>query len=109
MKLEAKYLIVTSLFSLACGSLAIAPVVMSESAYVGSIVFLPVLILVLIVAAIVFVAGIIVLASTKKLGPYVLLFAILLPVGFFIGATVSKYLELGAYRIEPMVPFEVLR
>lgn len=109
MKIESKYVVCTSLLSLTSGSLAIAPVVMSDNGYVGSIVVIPVLILVLVAAAITFVVGIVALASTKRLGPYILLFAVLLPAGFFVGAMVSKYLGLGAYRIEPMVPFEVLR
>ncbi len=109
MKTESKYIIGTSILSVASGSLALAPVVMSENGYVGSIVFVPVLILVLIASVLTFLVGIIVLATSRKLGPYVLLFAILLPIGFFIGAIVSKHLEIGAYRTEPMVPFEVLR
>ncbi len=109
MNKESKYIIVTSLLSLSSGAFAIAPVVMSENAYVGSIVVIPVLILVLIAAAITFVVGIVALASTKRLGPYILLFAVLLPVGFLMGAMVSKFLGIGAYRIEPMIPFEVLR
>ncbi|MBA2378429.1 MAG: hypothetical protein H0V76_02505 [Blastocatellia bacterium] len=101
---KPKFIIGTSLLSLTTGSLAIAPVVMSENGYVGSIVFLPVLIVVLIVAALTFLVGIVVLATWRELGPYILLFAMLLPIGFFTGAMISKHLEIGAYKVEPTRP-----
>jgi hypothetical protein len=93
-----------ALISLITGALCLFPVVTSENGYVGSIVFFFLLVLVLGIAAIGFLIGLVVTATSNRVGPYIILFAVFLPIGFFGGAVVSKYLEIGAYRIEPMSP-----
>ncbi len=94
----------TSIVSLGLGVLAIVPVVRSSNGYVAGFVFLPMLVLVAVVALVLAIAGIALLSLRKSKGPFFILAALLIPTGFFGGATVSKHLELGAYYQEPMSP-----
>jgi hypothetical protein len=102
MKPIHKRLLVTSVIALAVGALAIVPVVTSYNGYVAGFAFLPLFVLVCCVAFVLLVAGLITI--TKKVGPPLLLAAALIPVGFFGAAMISKQLELGAYKEDPMVP-----
>ena len=102
MKPTYKRLSVAALVSLGLGVLAIVPVVNSDNGYMAGYVFFPLLVLVSLVALGLFVVGLITIKA--KSGPMLLLAGVLLPVGFFGAALVSKQLELGAYREDPMVP-----
>jgi hypothetical protein len=97
-----KRLLITVLASLGVGVLAIIPVVNSENGYAAGYVYFPLIFLIGIVCFVMIFAGLITITRTE--GPYLLLAAVLLPVGFFGAAFVSKSLELGAYREEPMRP-----
>ena len=107
MKGIYRNLVISGILSLGLGVLSIMPVVLSENGYVAGYVYLPLLILIFLVAAILFLVGFGLIAASKKAGPYILLSSILIPVGFFGGAFVFKYFEVGAYRVEPMIPFSV--
>lgn len=97
-----KRLIITAVASLGVGALAVIPVVNSENGYVAGYVYFPLIFLIGIVCFGMVLAGLITITRTE--GPYLLLAAVLLPVGFFGAAFISKSLELGAYREEPMRP-----
>ena len=102
MKPVYKYLIVTIVTALGLGAVAIVPVVNSDNGHVSGFVFLPLLLLICIISFILLFIGLILI--TKKAGPFLLLSALLLPIGFFGAAFIAKQLELGAYREDPMVP-----
>jgi hypothetical protein len=93
-----------SLVSLGLGVLAIVPVVRSENGYVGSIVILPMFLMVAVATLILGVFGIAMLVAKKSAAPFFLTSALLIPCGFFGGAMVSKYFEIGAYYQGPMSP-----
>ena len=97
-----KRLLITGVASLALGALGIIPVVNSENGYVAGYVYFPLILLIGFGCFVMVLAGLITMTRTE--GPYLLLAAILLPVGFFGAALVSKSLELGGYREEPMRP-----
>ena len=98
-----KKLLITALWSLGLGALAIVPVIHSDNGYVAGYVFFPILLLIGAAALLLFIGGLI--TVTKPAGPFLLLFAFLLPVGFFAGGFVAKTFELGAYREQPMFHF----
>lgn len=97
-------LIIIAVISLTVGALAIVPVVKSENGYVGSIAFFFLFILVCIVTVILFLAGLLCLPFSKKIGISVLTSTLMLPVGFFGAAITSKHFEIGAYKEQPMRP-----
>ena len=74
----------------------------SDNGYVAGFVFLPLLLMIGIISFILVFIGLIMI--TKKAGPFLLLSALLLPIGFFGAGFIAKALELGAYREDPMVP-----
>ena len=102
MKPNHKYLLITVIGSLSVGALLLALVITSDNGYVAGFVFLPLLLLIGIISFILLFIGLI--QITKKAGPFLLLSALLLPIGFFGAAYIAKQLELGAYREDPMVP-----
>ena len=102
MKPIFKRLLITAPISLGLGAIAILPVVTSDNGYVAGYAFFPLLLLIGVLTFVLVVAGLI--AITKKAGPILLMAAVLIPVGFFGAALVSKQLELGAYREDPTVP-----
>lgn len=93
-----------AIVSLGLGGLAIVPVVRSDNGYIGSIVMLPMFLIVAVATIILGVLSIVMLAVKRSAAPFFLTAALLIPCGFFGGATVSKYFELGAYYQEPMRP-----
>ncbi len=102
MKPIHKNLLITAITSIGIGAFAILPVVFSDNGYVAGFVFFPLLLLIGIVAFILFFAGLV--TVTKKIGPFLLLSSILLPSGFVVAGIISKQLELGSYREQPMRP-----
>src|SRR5688500_1156174 len=102
MKPIYKRSFITAPVSLGVGALAIVPVVTSDNGYVAGYAFFPLFLLVGLVAFVLFVVGLIRIKENS--GPILLLAAVLLPAGFFGAALISKQLELGAYREDPMVP-----
>ena len=102
MKPVYKYLAITTLISVALGCGAIWMVVDSQNGYVAGFVYFPLLILIGASSFILILVGLITI--TKKVGPFLLLAALLLPGSFFGSALVTKHFEWGAYREDPMVP-----
>ena len=95
-------LILSIVLPLIIGCVAIMPVIYSENGYVAGFVFFPLFLLVGAASLILFVIGLIGLASKSKSAAWLLLSAILLPASFISLGLVAKFFELGAYRQEPM-------
>ena len=104
MKAVYKKIILTFLISFGIGSGAILLVAKSDNGYVAGFVFLPLFFLIALLSLILFVVGFMLLGSTEKSAPWVLLLAVLIPANFITSGLLAKYFEIGAYREEPMVP-----
>jgi hypothetical protein len=99
-----KHLLLSVLLPLGLGILAIIPVINSDNGYVAGFVFLPLLIVVLLGTAGLFIVGLVATGMKGRPGLWVLLAAPMLFCGFFGGGMVAKQFEIGAYRGDPMVP-----
>jgi hypothetical protein len=89
--------------SLGLGVLAIFPIVQSENGYVAGFAYIAILFFIASVSLLTGIVGLIMLALRKQAGPFLLIVALLIPVGFFGSAVAAKFFELGSYREEPMV------
>lgn len=85
-----------------------AVIINSENGYVGGMIFVPLFLLVIIAAIVLFIAGVIGFSLDRKSwGWGLLLSSFLLPASFIASCLVAKYFEIGAYRIQPMIPLSV--
>jgi len=101
-------LAITAILSAVAGSIPTAILASTENGYVAGFVVLPLLLLLGIVRILLFICAILFIAKEKfALGLYFLLSVPLIPAFWLGSAIVAKHFEIGAYRVEPMVPFEV--
>ena len=108
MKLNYKLLGTASFCDAAIGFAVATLIINSENGYVGSMIFLPVFLFVIIAGFVLFIISIIVFSFDKKsLGASFLISTFLLPTSFLAFCLIAKYFEIGAYRQEPMIPFPI--
>lgn len=105
MKAVYRNFIITFLISAIVGCSATLLIAGSENGYAAGFIVLPLLFLFGVVSLILLITGFICLGLEKKIAPWLLLSAVLLPAGFISSAISAKYFEIGAYRQEPMVSF----
>lgn len=108
MKLNYITLGVISFIATAIGFATATVIINSENGYIGSMIFLPLFLLVIFAGVVLFITSIIVLSFDKKsLGAGLLISAFLLPASFMASCLIAKHCEIGAYRQEPMIPFPI--
>lgn len=106
--LTVKGFAITVILSAVAGSIPTAILASADNGYVAGYFILPLLFLLAIVCVLLFISAILFIAKEKfAIGLYFLLSILLVPAFWGVSATVAKHFEIGAYRIEPMVPFEV--
>lgn len=90
------------------GSIPTAILASADNGYVAGYAILPLLLLLSIVCICLFVCAVIFIAKEKFVVGLYFLLAVLLVPAFWVGsAMAAKHFEIGAYRVEPMRPFEV--
>ena len=110
MNINKEFVGIVSFCAAASGSGLSMLIINSENGYVGSIIFLPLFLLVIVVGIVLFIVGIIIgFGSDKKSWGWALLFSsFFLPASFVASCLIAKYFEIGAYLQEPMIPFPIL-
>jgi hypothetical protein len=88
----------------ALGVFATAIIASGDNSYTAGFIVLPILFLELLVCAILFVIGIVLIVKDNLAGFYFLLAVLLLPSATVGTSVLAKRFEIGAYRVEPMVP-----
>ncbi len=108
MNLNYKLLDIISFCAAAIGFAMALIIINSANAYVGSMAFLPVFLIVIIASVVLFIISIIIFSFDKNsLGAGLLISAFLLPTSFLASCLTAKYFEIGAYHQEPMIHFPV--
>ena len=99
---------VTLVVSATIGSIPTAILASADNGYVAGYALLPLLLLLSIVCILLFICAVVFIAKERfALGLYFLLSVLLVP-AFWVGsAMAAHYFEIGAYRVEPMQPFDI--
>lgn len=102
-----KLILFTAIASIALGLSAVAIVVNEPNGYIAGFTFFFLFLLITLGSGALIIGGIVtaIINQTRRFAPLLVLAAVLLPSSFFVGASVAKQFELGAYRQEPMVTF----
>jgi hypothetical protein len=110
MNINKEFVGIVSLCAAASGFGLSMLIISSENGYVGSIIFLPLFLLVIVVGIVLFIVSIIIgFGSDQKSWGWTLLsLSFFLPTSFVASYLIAKYFEIGAYRQEPMIPFPIL-
>jgi hypothetical protein len=83
-------------------------VITSENGYVGSMIFGLLFFALIFIVLLLFFISIFCFAVEKNtVGFCFLISTILLPASFLLCCLTAKYFEIGAYRQEPMIPFQI--
>lgn len=102
-----KFLGISSVCSIAIGIAMATLIINSENGYIGSMIFLPVFVFVILVSFILFISSIIGFTISKNWGVNLLISAFLFPASFLTACLIAKYFEIGAYHQEPMIQLKI--
>lgn len=98
----------TMALSAVVGAIPTAILASGDNGYVASYAVLPLFFLISIVGLLLFLCGLVFIGKEKfAIALYFLLSVLLVPAFWFGSATVAEYFEIGAYRVEPMRPFDI--
>ena len=98
----------TMALSALVGAVPTAILASADNGYVAGYAILPLLFLISIVCTLLFICAVVFIAKEKfAIALYFLLSVFLIPAFWGGSATVAKYFEIGAYRVEPMQPFDI--
>lgn len=99
---------ITLILSAIAGAIPTAILARGENGYVASFAVLPLFFLVSIVCILLFLCALVFIGKERfAIALYFLLSVLLIP-SFWLGsASVATYFEIGAYRVEPMRPFDI--
>lgn len=99
---------ITVILSAIAGSIPTAILASADNGYVAAYAILPLFFLVLSVCVVLFICVLVFIVKEKfAIALYFLLSVLLVPAFWMGSAMVAKHFQIGAYRVEPMQPFEI--
>lgn len=100
--------VITVILSVVAGTIPTAILASAENGYVAGYALPPLLLLTAIVFILLIICSLAFIAKEKfAIALYFLLSVLLIPAFWFGSAMAAHYFELGAYRVEPIQPFDI--